>query len=244
MKLQPRPDTPSSLGPRSRLGQGWLLACGGLLAIALVSGGCKRGSKESAAASASVQVVTPILLPGPANSVPPYVPRAFPPRVGPALGIFPGEGVGPIRLGATVATIERLMKRPCDVVTAEVCRYHPEAVEFSLTEGKVSEIRIHRAGRTAGQDAAGKPLSYGAFNGAMPKDPAAGRTEVTTFGLHEQGAKQGLGEPKRVEKLDGKNPFGTVALHHYDGFVLEYDMTDEAPMPVVGGFRLVPRNRK
>lgn len=166
------------------------------------------------------------------------------PRVGPTFAVLPGEGIGPIRFGATPATVRRQMTRPCDVETAEICRYFPEAVEFVFRDGVVAEIRIHRLDRPAGKDAQGVDRVYGNFSGAIPADPAAGRPDITTFGMHAEGAKEGLGPPLRVETVDGLGPNRTVAIHYYDGLVVEYDRVPEAKVPVIGGLRVVPRAKQ
>ena len=77
-----------------------------------------------------------------------YCPKA------PSLAIQAGQGVGPIRIGATVATIERLMEAPCEVKTESVCRYIRRAVEFDLDKNGFTErIVVHRHDRPAGPDA-------------------------------------------------------------------------------------------
>ena len=74
------------------------------------------------------------------------------------LAIQAGQGVGPIRIGATVATIERLMAAPCEVKTESVCRYIKRAVEFDLDKSGVTDrIVVHRHDRPAGPDAKGEP---------------------------------------------------------------------------------------
>ncbi len=221
-------------------------ATAGLVCLSLLAAtsGCRcgRAPAPSASASASASAVgTPA--PRASASAPPYLHRAVE-RVGPAFAILPGEGIGPIRFGATPATVRRHMTRPCDVETAEVCRYFAEAVEFAFRDGVVAEIRIHRIDRPAGKDPRGVERVYGNFSGAIPADPAAGRPEVTTFGMHAEGAKEGLGEPLRTEAVDGLGPFHTVAVHHYDGLMVEYDRIPEAKMPVVSGFRVVPRAKQ
>ena len=82
-------------------------------------------------------------------------PKASPPwriPVGPTLLIMPGEGVGPIRFGARLETIERLIGEPCEQKRDEaggvlVCRYSAYATEFVLRDGVLKEIRAHRMGR-------------------------------------------------------------------------------------------------
>jgi len=136
---------------------------------------------------------------------------------GPSLAIQAGKGVGPIRLGATVATIERLMAAPCDVKTAEVCRYITRAVEFYLDQaGATERIVVHRKDRPAGPDATGKPSAYGFFNGAIPPGVGLGMIPKAVLDL--------LGKPEKSERVSGKNAFHTLDRDTYPGgLVLEYD---------------------
>lgn len=217
------------------------LACVSLL---FTAGGCRCESPPAPSGSASASasaVETPA--PPPSASAPPYLHRVVE-RVGPAFAILPGEGIGPIRFGAIPDTVRRHMTRPCDTETATVCRYYAEAVEFAFRDGVVAEIRIHRIDRPAGKDPRGVERVYGNFSGAVPADPAAGRPDITTFGMHAEGAREGLGAPLRTETLDGLGPFHTVAVHYYDGLVVEYDRVPEAKVPVIGGFRVVPRAKQ
>ena len=135
--------------------------------------------------------------------------------IGPRLAILAGTGIGPIRFGATVATIERLMEAPCDFKTADKCRYILQAVEFELKDGVVDRIVIHRHERPAGPDAQGKPQVYGFFNGAIP--PYLG------FGMIPSAAIKLLGPPTSVEQVTIPNDFNTVERDAYPGMVLEYD---------------------
>ena len=133
------------------------------------------------------------------------------------LAIQAGQGVGPIRLGATVATIERLMAAPCEVKTESVCRYIRRAVEFDLDKNGVTErIVVHRHDRPAGPDARGEPQVYGFFNGAIP--PGVG------LGMVPKAVLEILGPPVSSERVSSANDFDTVDRHTYPGgMVLEYD---------------------
>src|SRR5678815_1872694 len=138
----------------------WTLALGVLAAIP----SCHRSSTaEGAPSSASITAVA-------SNEPPVAHTERFPVPTGPLLAILAGQGLGPIRFGATRATIERLMEAPCDIASETMCRYIPRAIEFTLDKGVVSKIRVHRIGRSAGLDKSGKPATYGAFNGAIPPD--------------------------------------------------------------------------
>ena len=151
--------------------------------------------------------------------------------VGPRLAILPGKGIGPIRFGATVATVERHMQNKCDVLTDRVCRYFAQAVEFELRSGKVVAARVHRPRRPAGKDSRGQARVYGVFNGGIPPD--------VRFGMHVPGAQLTLGRPRRVKQVSDEL-FGTREIHHYPGMTVEYDQVAGAPMIVLSGVRVFP----
>jgi hypothetical protein len=134
---------------------------------------------------------------------------------GPVLAVLAGQGVGPIRIGATIATIERLMAAPCDVKTRDLCRYIGRAVEFQLENGAVKLISVQRAGRPAGKDNAGKAVEYGFFNGAIPPDLRLG---MVPFAIQEH-----LGQPRSVDRRDAAGASDRVEIHHYPGLRVEYD---------------------
>ncbi len=173
--------------------------------------GCKsRPGSSLAAASASA------LASASASASAPIVqPRTVQVPIGPRLAILAGQGIGPIRFGATVATIERLMDAPCEVKTPDTCRYIMQAVEFDLKDGATDRIVIHRHERPAGPDAQGKPQVYGFFNGGIP--PSLG------FGMVPAAFLKALGPATSVEKVTTANDFNTVERDTYPGMVLEYD---------------------
>jgi hypothetical protein len=191
-----------------------------MLALALVAApwGCKSPTKPEPSASPSA---------APRESAPPAATTSAPgapaPRStvqmpeGPSLAIQAGQGVGPIRIGATVATIERLMEAPCEVKTDSVCRYIRRAVEFNLDKNGVTErIVVHRRDRPAGPDAKGEPQVYGFFNGGIP--PGVG------LGMIPKAVLDILGPPLSSERVSTANDFDTVARDTYPGgMVLEYD---------------------
>jgi len=148
---------------------------------------------------------------------------------GPVLAIQAGQGVGPIRIGATVATIERLMGAPCEVKTASVCRYIRRAVEFDLDKNGVTErIVVHRHDRPAGPDAKGEPQLYGFFNGAIP--PGVG------LGMIPKAVLEMLGPPLSSERVTTANDFNTVDRDTYpNGMVLEYDEYKKSNRVMLGG---------
>ncbi len=164
-------------------------------------------AREAAVASAAAAK------PRPQPSAMPVRAATFP--EGPLLAIDAGKGVGPIRIGANVATIERLMGVPCEVKTAEVCRYIVRAVEFDLKNGIADRIVVHRHDRPAGPDASGRPQVYGVFNGVIPPGVAMGMvpSAVTEF----------LGKPTSTEPVTTPNDFNTIERDTYPGMVLEFD---------------------
>ncbi len=137
--------------------------------------------------------------------------------LGPAFTILPGEGIGPIRFGAKLATIQRLMEAECTEVVQrdglQWCRYQAHAVEFGLEDGALVTIHIHGTER---EFVAGKGLSvennYGIFHGKFANQ--------AQLGMYRQYAAQG--EPSRIEEVTpGRYP--TVEKHYYDDMVLEFD---------------------
>lgn len=202
----------------SRLGLG--------VALTLALFGCKSRSTSGQPAtgvSAAVGNTSSVAAPEPsAPAVPPAQAAAALPTSsaqlpeGPALAIQAGQGVGPIRIGATVKTIERLMEAPCEVKTPEVCRYIVRAVEFQLDKAGVTQrIVVHRKDRPA-LDAHGKPQAYGFFNGVIPPGAA--------LGMIPKAVQQILGPPQSSERVTTANPFHTLARDTYPGgMVLEYD---------------------
>lgn len=136
-------------------------------------------------------------------------------RLGALLPILPGQGIGPIRIGATKATIERLMGAPCDDSTETSCRYIGRAVEFKLEQGATTEIRLSRKGREAKRAPDGSIIEYGFFNGAFLPD--------YYFGMTPQAMQEALGAPQRQEAITPMGADGFSERHYYDGVVLEYD---------------------
>ena len=200
-----------------------------LVALALLSSwGCKSEKAQPAAAASSAALVTASAASSAAAApsaaeAPSAAPAPTPTGLstvqmpeGPRLAIQAGQGVGPIRIGATVATIERHMEAPCEVKTASVCRYIRRAVEFYLDKKGVTEkIIVHRHDRPAGKDAKGEPQVYGFFNGSIP--PGAG------LGMVPKAVLEMLGPPQSSERVNAPNEFDTVDRDTYPGMVLEYD---------------------
>ena len=204
-----------------------LLLSLGVIALSVLA--CSKGTSSGGTASASATATAV----GAGSAPPSPIRSSWPIPGGPRLAVLAGQGVGPIRFGATVATIERHMQAPCDLKTDQICRYYARALEFGLKDGLLTAIRINRMDRPAGNDATGKQRVYGAFHGGIPPD--------LRMGMLPWAIQEYLGKPKKVEKLPGNPPNNTVELHHYDGMVLEYDKlgTNE---PILGGILLAKAN--
>lgn len=169
--------------------------------------GCKtKDEKQAAQPAASVSAA--------ARLAPPKR-HKWPAPSGPVLPVLAGQGVGPIRIGATTATIERLMEAPCELKTADVCRYMGRGVEFLLENGVTKTVHIYRAGRSAGKDAAGQDAEYGFFRGAIPPD--------LQLGMVPAAIQEHLGQAQSVDKRDVTGPGDSVETHRYPGLTLLFD---------------------
>jgi len=156
--------------------------------------------------------------------------KKWAPPSGPMLSIDAGQGVGAIRLGATVSTIERLMEKRCEVLTDEVCRYVSRGVDFHLQGGTTSWIHVQRAGRPAGVDGNGEAVEFGFFNGGIPPD--------LRLGMVPKAIQQYLGPPERIEQVPQPNPASLVARDYYPGLVIEYDRYSNGNI-IMGGVRVL-----
>jgi hypothetical protein len=175
--------------------------------------GCKSRKNDDATATAPSSSA-PVRLPEPTR-------RRWPLPSGPMLAVLAGQGVGPIRIGATVATIERHMALPCEIKTAEVCRYLERGVEFQLENGVTKAIYVQRAGRRAPDGA-----EFGFFNGAIPPD--------LQLGMIPKAIEEQLGPAKRVEKSGTGGAALRVETHHYDGMTIEYDRIENGNLVMSG----------
>jgi hypothetical protein len=200
-----------------------------LLACILSLFGCKSSTANPASASASAPPNSSAARP----AAPLHSAHTFDMPIGPRFAILAGTGIGPIRFGATVATIERLMEAPCEIKTSDKCRYIKQAVEFELKDGVVDRIVIHRHERPAGPDAQGNPQSYGFFNGGIP--PNFG------FGMIPSAIVKGIGAPVSIEKVTTPNDFNTVERDTYPGMLLEYDRYTNGSI-ILGGATLTKAN--
>jgi hypothetical protein len=149
----------------------------------------------------------------------------------PLMAVLAGQGAGPIRLGANVAQVERLMQRPCDIRSEHLCRYVQRGVDFNLVGNITQSIYIQRKGRPAGRDANGEELEFGFFQGMIPPD--------LMLGMVPQEIQKYLGKPERAEQVAGPNPQTTVWRHYYPGLVLEYDWVAQTGKLMLGGIRIV-----
>lgn len=149
---------------------------------------------------------------------------------GPVLAIDAGQGVGAIRLGATVNTIERLMDKRCEVLTDEICRYVSRGVDFHLVGGITNWIHVQRAGRPAGMDFYGEAVEFGFFNGGIPPD--------VRLGMVPKAVQEFVGPPERIEAVPQPNPASIVARDYYPGMVIEYDRYTNGKI-ILGGVRIM-----
>jgi len=200
-----------------------------VVALTVSLAGCKNEAPAEDKPQASVAVPSA----PPAEAAPAPTPTMEPHGTpiplfsGPPLLILPGEGLGPIRFGATVATIERLMNKPCEDKDEKVCRYVGRAVEFFLDDkGAVKEMIVHRGERPALPDYKRK---YGIFRG---------RTEKGLAPLMLHGAARDmLGPPLKVEQVKDGGAAGTVEIDTYKGMKLQFDKLPNGNV-VVGGIDL------
>jgi hypothetical protein len=164
-----------------------------------------------------------------------HAPRRFQPL--PAPGTFPflavlaGQGLGPIRIGASISHVQRLMQQPCEYRSEHLCRYAKRGIDFNLLGDVTQTIYIQRAERPAGKSATGENLKFGFFQGMIPPD--------LRLGMLPEAIQEHLGQPKRIEKVPGPNPQDLVERHHYPGLVLEYDFWHETKKLILGGVLIV-----
>ena len=151
---------------------------------------------------------------------------------GPMMAIIVGKGIGPIRFGATFATVERLMEKECTERSETRCGYPDRGVVLEFADGVVSAIDIFRGGRLR-PDAKGPDDVFGVFNGAIPPDIMPG--------MVPDAVQEALGSPERVEALKEPSPTNTIERHYYDGAILDYDLNPLNNRLMLGRIRLTPR---
>jgi hypothetical protein len=156
---------------------------------------------------------------------------------GPQFPIEAGAGLGPIRFGSTVATVERHMQTKCEELTDSVCRYIGAGIELELKDGAVSGIVIHRLNRPVlpveGGQAGSEDRKWGMFAGGIPPN-------VFMMMVPEAVIEQ-IGKPKKTEAVDENNPNWTVRRDYYDGMVLEYDKNRANNRLMLGQVRVLKR---
>jgi len=126
--------------------------------------------------------------------------------------VVPGQGITAIRFGATVETIERHMKAPCDVKSETRCVYVKQAVDFTLEKGVLVRAKVHLRDRPV-PDVPGQ--TFGTFYGGMRPD--------ILLGLHRHVVHEEFGKPERSETVGSGAELGLVARDFYPGVTLEYD---------------------
>jgi hypothetical protein len=135
--------------------------------------------------------------------------------VGPRQIVLPGHGITAIRFGATVETIERHMKAPCDVKTETRCLYVKQAIDFTLEKGALARAKVHLRDRLV----PGYPeRAFGTFYGGMQPD--------ILLGLHRHIVHEELGKPESSEEVGSGEKLGLVARDFYPGVILEFDKID------------------
>lgn len=206
-----------------------------MLVVALLAVGCTCNKSEPTPASAEAPAKAPPIasaVPSPVPSAPRVEaqPSSWPVPSGLLLAILAGKGVGPIRFGATVQTIERLMDLPCEIRSEDACRYIGRAIDFHLKDGVVDEMHIHRVNRVATPDG----RTYGVFNGRTPEGVAMMMLPV--------GVDELLGPPKKTEPVKDPGPWGTVEIREYPGMRIEFDRLPTKV--VVGGIVLTKADVK
>jgi hypothetical protein len=180
------------------------------LGLGLLLGACQQGDGEAAAPEDGEAAPAASASAGMRSRA---QERLLP--TGPSLAIEAGKGVGAIRFGATVATIERLMETRCEVLSENLCRYITRGVDFHLVNGVLDKVHVQRAGRPAGNDWKGDKREFGFFNGGIRPDLALGMTP--------KAMQEYLGPPERAERVEEPNPQNMVARDYYPGVIIEYD---------------------
>lgn len=139
---------------------------------------------------------------------------------GPPLAILAGKGFGPIRFGATVATVERLMQAPCEIRTETACRYIGRGADFLLKDGVVVEMRAYRLDRPTEP----APKRFGLFNGRTP--------EGLALSMLPTAADELLGKPIKKEAVKDGGPAGTVEIRYYNGLRIELDQLPDGRIAI------------
>lgn len=196
-----------------------------LFSASVLAIGCKSNSNRTehtrAAASASATSVASAAV---SNRGGASIPRP----TGPAFAVEAGGGLGPIRFGSTVATVERHMQSKCEELSEKYCRYVTAGIELELTDGAVSGILVHRLNRPV---AGNSEKKWGIFAGGLPP-------KVMMMMVPEAVIEQ-IGKPKKTETVTEENPNWTVRRDFYDGLELEYDRNRANDRLMLGQIRVV-----
>jgi hypothetical protein len=207
-----------------------------LLIVVVAISGCKvklnrsHGSDAEEASAKPAPTIAPVPVKSAAQPTVAIPPVARPIPAGPSFAVEAGAGLGPIRFGSTVATVERHMQTKCEELTDKYCRYVAAGIELELTKGAVSGIVIHRFDRPIAGDPNRK---WGTFAGGIP--PAVRMMMVP------EAVIEYLGKPRRTEVVTGDNPNWTVRRDTYDGMILEYDKNRANDRLMLGQIRVVKK---
>ncbi len=187
---------------RIALSSGLLVAGCALWAVA-----CQRKVEEKPTPTATASAPATVPQASPSDAVPPLMRNA-------AFPVLPGRGVGPVRLGATLATIERLMGQPCGQKDDGACRYLQYGLEFRLENGVTTSIVMHPLDTPANvTDMYGKS-TWSHFRGMAP-----GRVSL---GLVPDAVIEGLGKPLQQQPIEPPSAEGYVLTMQYDGLVIDF----------------------
>lgn len=146
---------------------------------------------------------------------------------GPAFAIEPGVGFGPVRFGATVATIERLMAGKCEELTDQYCRFVSAGIQYDLTNGVVSGMAVHRHDRLVD----GTDKVWGQTRCAIAPDITPRVIQSYVHSL--------LGKPESSEEVALPNANRTALREVYPGVIFEYDRGEFTNELIVGSIRVV-----
>lgn len=201
-----------------------LPACWLALGCTAVACNPKRSESERAAPVATTTAAASAAAAS-ASARPKLRPPVYHVPVGPAFGIEPGVGIGPIRFGATLSTIERLMELPCPEKTASGCRYPIHAVEFQLKDGALEKIHIHGQERLVKPDTPG--YTYGIFNGKL--------LNGVELGMYRDYVEDVMGAPPAGRDVqENGSAFPTVYVAEYPGVTFQYDKLKNGNVVLAG----------
>lgn len=188
----------------------------------------KSDDAAQASASSTASTASPKTSAASQNTVAPREKApVFNVPVGPSFAIEPGVGIGPIRFGATVETIQRHMEAPCTEKTETSCRYSILAVDFKLKDGVLEEIRLQGDERVFDKNQ--PEYTYGIFNGRLPGD--------VELGMYREYVESVMGPPVSsvdVKPIEPPEGYRTVAIAEYPGATFEYDKLNNGNVVLAG----------